>query len=112
MSNSKIEQERLLAWARYLCWADLHRKHLGEYFEVEGESELPGHVGRFVTVTSQWFASLWVVAEGFQQLNLRDNFIESILENPPGHADLLRRCRNGVYHFQPELIEPRLLISV
>jgi hypothetical protein len=61
-----------------------------------------------VTFVSQWFASLWVVAEGYSELGIQDNFIQSILRNPPGHADLLRRCRNGVYHFQPDLLAPRL----
>jgi hypothetical protein len=100
--------EPFVAWARYLSWADLNRKRLDEYFELEGDRELPGHTGRFITFTSQWFASLWVVVEGFEKLGIQDNFIASILRNPPGHADLLRRCRNGVYHFQPDLLASRL----
>ena len=101
------DQETFVAWARYLSWADLHRRRLDAHFEEERDSAAPGHVGRFITAVSHWYASLWVVAEGWTQLGLRDNFVDSILKNPPGHAHLLRRYRNGVYHSQPNLIEPR-----
>jgi hypothetical protein len=100
--------EEVIAWARYLAWADQHRKRLADFFEQEPDSDSPGHTGRFITHTSQWFASLWVAVEGYKELGLRDNFVDAILENPPNYADLLRRCRNGVYHYQPELLAPRL----
>jgi hypothetical protein len=100
--------EPFIAWARYLSWADQHRKRLDQLFEQEGDSEPPGYTGRFITLTSQWFASLWVVIEGYRKLAIGDAIIDSLLSNPPGHSDLLRRCRNGVYHFQPDLLSRRL----
>lgn len=108
MTEKKQLTEEFIAWGRYLSWADQHRKRLYNFFEAEGDAASSGHTARFITYTSQFFASLWVVVEGYNELTLRDNFVDSILRNPLGHADLLRRCRNGVYHFQPDLLASRL----
>ncbi|MBI4469189.1 MAG: hypothetical protein HY650_07710 [Acidobacteria bacterium] len=100
-------EEAFMSWARYLSWADLRRKQLDEYFAAEGERDQPGHIGRFIMFMCHWYASLHVVVEGWPQLNLEDIIIEGILGSQPNRVNLLKRCRNGVYHFQPKLIEPR-----
>ena len=48
-----------------------------------------------------WFAALWPLVEGWGQLGLRDNDIDSHLK-AAGHVSDLRRFRNVVYHFQPD----------
>ena len=59
-------------------------------------------------LVSQWLASLWVVVEGWKQIPLRDPLIDELLDAYPDFCDLLRRFRNGVYHFQSEVFDDRL----
>jgi len=52
-----------------------------------------------------WLSLLYVVAEGYQELGLRDPLIDKMLTSP--HVDLLRRFRNGAFHFQRDYFDPR-----
>jgi hypothetical protein len=56
---------------------------------------------------SYWYAELYVVVEGLQQLKLSDPVIDSLLASP--NLDLLRRYRNGVFHYQKNYFDDRLL---
>jgi hypothetical protein len=52
-----------------------------------------------------WLALLYVVAEAYQELGLRDPVIDKMLASP--HLNLLRRFRNGAFHFQRDYFDPR-----
>jgi hypothetical protein len=52
-----------------------------------------------------WLALLYVVAEGYQKLGLRDPAIDKMLASP--YLDLLRRFRNGAFHYQRDYFDPR-----
>lgn len=54
---------------------------------------------------SYWYAGLYVVIEGWHELNLTDDKIDKLLESK--NVDLLRRYRNGVFHFQKEYYDNR-----
>src|ERR1700737_2836699 len=54
-----------------------------------------------------WYASLYVVVEGFQNLHLNDPTIEALVQSP--NANALRRCRNAVFHFRPSYLSARSL---
>lgn len=54
-----------------------------------------------------WYASLYVVVEGFQSLHLNDPTIEALVQSP--NANALRRCRNAVFHFRPSYLSARSL---
>lgn len=56
---------------------------------------------------SHWYASLYVVVEGYQELNLHDAKIDALLTSP--HVHLLRRYRNGVDHFQKTYFDARFV---
>lgn len=47
---------------------------------------------------SYWYAGLFVVIEGWQELGLHDDEVDRLLESP--NVDLLRRFRNGTFHYQ------------
>ena len=50
-----------------------------------------------------WYASLYVVAEGWMELGLKDNKIDELLK-----SDLLpklKRYRNGSFHFQKKFFD-------
>jgi hypothetical protein len=49
---------------------------------------------------SYWYAALYVVIEGWRDLGLADATIDALLQSP--NVDLLKRYRNGVFHFQKD----------
>ena len=51
-----------------------------------------------VMYMSLWYASLYVVVEGWQELKLKDEKIDELLQSE--NIALLKRYRNGVFHFQ------------
>ena len=54
-----------------------------------------------------WYASLYVVVQGFRNLKLVDPRINPLLASP--NVKALRRCWNGVFHFQPDYFSAKLL---
>jgi hypothetical protein len=56
---------------------------------------------------SLWYATLYVVIEGWRNANLADREVDALLAD--SHADRLRRFRNQVFHYQREYDNPRLL---
>jgi len=95
--------ERVLAWARYLHWADLHRRHFYTWMESPHDVANDEDGWNFVASVSAWYASLWVVVEGWKELELDDSSIDKLLNAAPEYVDLLRRYRNGVFHYQSKL---------
>jgi hypothetical protein len=101
--------EKLLAWARYLFWCDLHRRRL-ERYDGRAEDGTPDQLQWvFIALIAQWYASLWVVVEGWSEIRQPDPVIDDLLASCPRLCDLMKRFRNGVYHYQPSLVEPKLL---
>ena len=45
-----------------------------------------------------WYSGLYVVIEGFRELNLKDAKIEALLQSP--NVEALRLARNATFHFQ------------
>ena len=56
---------------------------------------------------SYWYAGLYVVIEGWRELGLTDEAVDRLLESP--NVPLLRRFRNGAFHFQREYDDARFL---
>lgn len=52
-----------------------------------------------------WYGSLCVVVEGWGKLKLCDPTIEILLASP--YVTLLRKYRNGVFHYQPTYYDER-----
>jgi hypothetical protein len=100
--------ERLIAWARYLHWADVHRRHFEAWLEAGHDIRDHRHGWEFIALLSAWYASLWVVVEGWREVQLRDLGVDELLDLAPRYQELLRRYRNGVFHYQPSLIDRRL----
>ena len=99
--------ENLIAWFRYLFWADINYKQLNKSFEASVTSEeIPTNL--FIAFSSQWYGSLYVVVEGWEELKLEDQIISKLLNEHQDLKDLLRRYRNAVFHFQPKLLDNRL----
>ena len=54
---------------------------------------------------SYWYGGLYVVVEGWQELGLNDATINPLLASP--NVALLKRYRNGIFHFQKDYIDER-----
>jgi hypothetical protein len=105
--------ERILAFARYLSWADLLRRayeaELPNDAAASNDDASMDHEWRSFGLMSYWYSSLYVVIEAWSQLELTDAVLDRLLAHPKHLPALLRRYRNAVFHYQPSLLDPRLL---
>ncbi len=107
---SQQEFNRHVAWFRYLYSAQVLKE------QFEGTLDLPETDGfvywrnptSFVWL-QYYYSSLYVVIESWQELKLRNPLIDFLLGHQQGVVSLLRRFRNGVFHYQPELENPKLV---
>lgn len=106
---TSAEFDALMAWGRYLSWCDLHRRRFEAWIGEPHDLSTSADRWHFIALASQWYASLWVVIEGWREAAFDDATIARLLDESVEHCEGLRRYRNGVYHYQPRLIEPRLV---
>jgi hypothetical protein len=101
------ENAQIFAWARYVYWADVECQ---QYDAYEPPADEPA-VGLQFVLMLKWYASLYVAIEGWSKCPLSDATVDELLRDPAfdHNLQLLRRFRNGVYHYQPELINDKLL---
>lgn len=110
MSDLEKVVQQTLAVAQYLSWADLQKT----LFEVEMDnaptepSEVREHERRWFALMCYWYASLHVVLEAWDELKFSDPVIDRLLAHPKDFRNLLRRYRNGVFHFQRSVVDPRI----
>jgi hypothetical protein len=94
---------------RYLIWS-IHMRE--EALRLNAADNVPEDITEkrlwlirpFMWI-SLWLALLYVVAEGYQDLGLSDLAIDDMLASP--NVDLLRRFRNGAFHYQRDYFDPR-----
>jgi len=95
---------------RYFMWCLAMREHYEEIAERFSPTpsffENPAADEAFIYV-SYYYAGLYVVCEGWQALKLSDPEIDGLLASP--HLDVLRKFRNGVYHFQADYFDKRVM---
>jgi len=106
---TETELEKFFSWSRYLYWADRQRQQFVSYDDANEIPDDEDPEWHLVAVSAQWFASMWVVIEGWQELGYKDETIDSLLADYPDYCNLLRRFRNTVYHYQPKMIDKRML---
>ena len=104
----------IAALHRYWLWSDVMQRR---FFELlPREEAVPGassieEANRKTTGSilygSYWLASLYIVVEGWRELHLEDPAIDALLENET-MVSLLRRHRNGVFHFQRNFGDRRI----
>jgi hypothetical protein len=83
---------------RHWIWANLQRRR---FYEMLREAPSPSEDEGFLTAEAYcsmylWYALLWSVIEGFQDpdIEFRGQFAVDIERM----SDVLRRCRNAVFH--------------
>lgn len=92
---------------RYFIWSDRMREHYKQTlragkFIVNSENGIST-----ILYMSYWYASLYVVIEGWKELKLIDPAIDRLIKNK--FVNLLKRYRHGVFHFQKEYFDQRLM---
>jgi hypothetical protein len=97
---------------RYFMWASLNRENFDRALASSGTKV--DDQGGFLFFSTQpgifmtyWYGGLYVVIEGWRELDLHEPLIDALLESP--NVDLLRRFRNGAFHFQSAWLDDRLV---
>jgi len=98
-----------MALHRYFIWSDVMRLLMDQIGERQGwKVESTSQAGiRLFHFMSYWYAGLYVVIEGWRELGLHDDVIDELLESP--HVKLLRRYRNGAFHYQRKYFDDRFM---
>jgi len=98
---------QIAALHRYFLSANLMRTHFDELLVERRRSGQPADQNSVLEVEeqifmSQWYAGLCVVVEGWKELHLQNEAVDRLLNVEPGPemVGLVRRYRNGVYHYQ------------
>ena len=86
------ELKEVASWGQYVHWAQLN----GDRW-ICADDHTPAES---VATSFQFFATMYVVIEGWQQLKLQDVEIDRILQENQEGVALLRRARNAIYHFK------------
>ena len=111
MSTPVPDVFKIFSLDRYFVWCAEMREHYQQvgaqvsptpsFFENENAT-------RAFMYVSYWYAGLYVVCEGWKdELNLSDPELDVLLKSP--YLDVLKRFRNGVYHYQPDYFSNKLL---
>lgn len=96
-----LDIKSFIAWSQYLHWADLQFRA----FLAIGED---GREADRIGALAHWLAAEHVVLEGWTELEIGDPIVSLLVERYPENVEVLRRCRNAVYHFQKVVLDPRI----
>ena len=94
---------------RYFIWANRMRTHFDSLLSERANRSDPEKkfdIESFLYM-SYWYGGLFVVIEGWQELGLKDPLIDPLLLS--NNVALLRRYRNGVFHFQRTYFDNRFV---
>jgi len=97
---------------RYFLWATHMANHLRIVIEQQGPfptnpKDLQHWLREPFMYLSYWFASLYVVIEAWRDLKLNDPKVDALVSSP--YTDLLRRYRNGIFHYQRKYFDEQFL---
>lgn len=109
ITGIRIKDFEIFNLYKYFIWADRMKKACDDlldrsFQEIIPRAELEIEYNLYL---SYWFSSLYVVIEGWKQMGLSDKKIDALLD--PQNVNLLRRYRNGVFHFQKDYFDERFL---
>ena len=98
--------EGLASLDRYFIWSNRMRLLFDNVLKT-GEHGTSRFSLESRMYMSYWYASLYVVIEGWHELKLSDSTIDALLQSK--NVDLLRRYRNGVFHYQKTYNDDRFV---
>lgn len=86
------------------------KHHYEERVQRQGPAQSPAHddwTEQWIYL-SLWYATLFVTAEGWLEQKLKDSEIQRLLADE-AKWKALRRFRNGVFHFQADYFDKRIV---
>ena len=97
-----------VALHRYFIWANKMRTDFDVLLAKRKNIKVPESLTLIEDnmYMSYWYAGLYVVIEGWRKLKLEDTAIDNLLSRE-GYVELLRRYRNGVFHYQKDYFDSR-----
>lgn len=115
MLSKSYKPNRVFSLHRYFMWAILMKQDFekalrkGDYLP-QADEPVAIYPVKFMalsvgTYMSYWYSALYVVCEGWAELGLSDPEVDSLLQSP--NLELLKRYRNGSFHFQAEYFDDR-----
>ena len=94
---------------RYFIWADRMKVHFDEVLRSKNKDDETYELETFLYM-SYWYAGMYVVIEGWKELKLSDKIVDSLLTSR--NVDLLRKFRNGVFHFQKQYFSEKKFVPL
>jgi len=90
----------LFSLHKYFIWADRMRRHYYDAIKIKTKSgpEIDDNL-----YMSYWYGAMYVVIEGYKESNISDPDIDELLKS--SYVDLLRKFRNGVFHYQSQYFD-------
>ena len=97
----------IISLHRYYIWANRMRENFDKTLQGRGAGEVPESVfaADMGLYMSYWYGALYVVIEGYSKRRLNDATIDQLLKS--SNVSLLRRFRNGAFHFQADYFDSR-----
>ncbi|NTU49840.1 MAG: hypothetical protein HGA87_02935 [Desulfobulbaceae bacterium] len=105
---------KIISLYKYWCNAGAVKQFISSKVSTEGGEELPewfNELGNRASIFSRltvWYALLYVVVEGFQELNLSHIEVDKLLTNKEC-VDCLRLFRNATFHYQKDPLTEKAL---
>lgn len=93
----------ILSFAKYLYWSELSKMNFERALKKKKDSLTFG----FYYDLSHYYSSLYVVIEGWKGMKIKDDNINYLLNKFQDNVDKLRKFRNTIYHFQPDMFDKR-----
>jgi hypothetical protein len=105
-----VKDSEMFNLYKYFIWADRMKNAFDDLFQQNIQKTFtPTQFEiEYNFYMSYWFSGLYVVIEGWQQLGLKDKSIGALLNSQ--NVQLLRRYRNGIFHFQKDYFDERFLV--
>lgn len=103
--NLKLSQSEF-ALHRYFLWANRMRAHFTDCGNPPDEKVARRlWMQRSFAYLATWLSFLYVLTEGWVHLRLADSEVDRLIVS--SNRELLRRFRNGTFHFQAAYLDPR-----
>jgi len=93
--------DTIVGFGQYLHWSQMQYENYRSFQEDSSDAE-------FFGALAHWLASLYVVADGWQEIGIPDPVISNLIATYDDYYQLMRRFRNGVYHFQHKPLSVKL----
>ena len=101
--------EQMYSLHRYYVWCDLMKKHFIQTVQQKQSGTLDAELTKLLAQSYMcyWDGGLYVVIEGYDDLELADPAIDQLLVSR--NKKLLKCFRHGVFHYQRRYFDKRFM---